>query len=151
MGINDLSLSPELIAALFPESLVEANDPEELQKKDKTRSLRMNAAPVYPFLGKNLRSICFLVNYPDDEFIPEQQFLFLNKILGACNCTLDDISLINMAGNPVDLSVLKKQFNARIIFLWGDLPAGIGKTYGFPDMIISAWGETAVIPVLQAD
>ncbi len=135
MGINDIRLSTELIGILYPDTLIEEND----------RGLG------YPFLGKNHHSICFLVSYPDDEFIPDDQLVFLQKILTACKLSLNDIALINTKRTPVELLVLKTRFRPRIIFFWGSAPAITGSTLNFPDMTISTWENIRILPVMQAE
>ena len=151
MGINNLQLSSELIAALYPESLVIINGRDPVKKPvDANKDLPVKSAG-YPFLGKNLRSICFLVSSPDEEFIPLEQLTFLQKMLTACKCSLDDIAMINTSRSFVDMEILKRQFNPRIIFLWGSLPAIAGMKQKFPDMTISTWENISVFPVLQTD
>ncbi len=86
MGINDLQLSDEMIAALYPETLVGKDVRPRQKKSGETSITSAKLLTRYPFLGKNLRSICFLVSYPDDEFIPGEQLIFLLKILQACKC-----------------------------------------------------------------
>jgi hypothetical protein len=135
LGINHIQLSAELIAILYPETLVEENGP----------------GPGYPFLGKNLLSICFLVSYPDDEFIPDDQLVFLKKILAACKLSLNDIALINIKRTPVELLVLKKWFQPRIIFFWGIPSSVTGSGLNFPDMTISIWENIRILPVMQAE
>lgn len=135
MGINHIRLSEELIAVLYPDTLVAENDPD----------------PGYPFLGKNLLSICFLVSYPNDEFIPDEQLVFLQKILTACKLSLNDIALINTKRTPVELLVLKTRFQPRIIFFWGTEPAITGSKLNFPDMTISTWENIRILPVIQAE
>jgi hypothetical protein len=135
MGINHIRLSAELIGILYPETLVAEYVPDT----------------DYPFLGKNLLSICFLVSYPDDEFIPGDQLVFLQKILMACKLSLNDIALINTKRTPVELPVLKTRFHPRIIFLWGTTPAVAGLKSNFPDMTISTWENIRILPVMQAE
>jgi hypothetical protein len=151
MGINHLQLSPALIAALYPESLVGVMETGTGMKTTETGGSIHYPESTYPCLGKNLLSICFLVSYPDEEFIPADQLVFLQKILSACKCTLDDITLINTARIPVKLDALKKRFNPRVIFLWGTPPAVIAESKGFPDMTISMLADISVLPVLRAD
>jgi hypothetical protein len=107
MGIDHILLSPELLASLYPHSLV---------------------ADAEPFLGRNLSHISFLCENPDKDFLPEEQLVFLHKMLSACKYSMDDIVLINIARSSVSLDGLKKQFQPDIIFLWGVSPESIGIT-----------------------
>ena len=151
MGINDLKLSDTVVAALYRETLVGQDVPAPPEKIAKP-SLSLEIVDTgYPFLGENLRSICFLVSYPDDEFIPEEQLCFLLKILQACKCGLDDIALINTKNYPVEINNLKSRLNPRIIFLWGETPIVNGIDQEFPDMTISTWESISFVPVRQAE
>jgi hypothetical protein len=145
MGINHLQLTPELIAALYPESLVAGIDPQPVEKAAKANG----SAPAYPFLGKNNRSISFLTHYPDGGFLPEEQLVFLQKILTACKYSLDDIALINTSKLSFELAELRIQFHPLIIFLWGIQPASVGLTPDLPDLRISLLDGISVIPVLS--
>src|SRR6267154_1493697 len=110
MGINDLQLSPELIAALYPETLVIARDPVPV-----VHPAEPEKTGTYSFLGKNQRSIAVLVSAPHHEFMPEEQIGFLKKILEACKCGMDDIAIINIYRGEADMESLKNQFKPRII------------------------------------
>src|SRR4029453_10350428 len=101
MGINHLILSPEIIATLYPEVLVSEKAPDS--GKIAAKSGRPDSRPVadYSFLGKNLRSVCFLVDHPEEKFIPDPQLTFISKILTACRYSLDDIAIINIAHQAV--------------------------------------------------
>ena len=151
MGIDNIQLSPDLIAALYPETLVAANDSGTDGIKPQTALPGKSPVPAYPYLGKNLRSIIFLVDYPDHEFIPENQLAFLQKILGACKCSLDDIALINTSSLAVRLDELIIQFHPQIIFLWGAVPAIAGQLPVFQDLSVSLMEGISIIPVLQAN
>ena len=151
MGINHLQLSPELIAALYPETLVSENHPDAGRKPSKPVTTVQVNNPGYPFLGKNLQSICFLVSYPDEEFMPKEQLAFLQRILTACKCSLDDIALINAKHHPIHLETVKKQLHPRILFLWGVPPSLAGFGQSFPDLVMSSWEEMKIIPVAQTE
>jgi len=151
MGINQLRLSAELIAALYPESLVLPDNGEPVGKPGGPKTDIPPKNTGYPYLGKYHRPVCFLVSYTEDEFIPPVQLAFLQKILSACKCSLDDIALINTSRTPVDLEALKHQLNPEIVFLWGDPPDLIGMSQNFPDMIISNWQNMIILPVLNAN
>jgi hypothetical protein len=151
MGINDLQLSPELIAALYPEILVNAGDPAPVSGPVKPRKPLPAKGHSYSFLGGNRRSLCILVYCPDAEFMPEEQFVFLQKIMAACKYSLDDIAVVNTHRQPMNLENLKSQFSPHVIFLWGSPPPDIP---GFPktltDMSITTWENMIVLPIAQA-
>jgi len=151
MGINDLKLSDAVVASLYRETLVSRDGPAPPENALKSALPLEIADTGIPFLGKNLRSICFLVSYPDVEFIPEEQLSFLLKILQACKCRLDDIALINTKNHPVDINNLKSRLNPRIIFLWGETPIVNGIDQEFPDMTISTWKSISFVPVRQVE
>jgi hypothetical protein len=146
MGINDLLLTPELIAILYPDSLI----------SEKSGSVVMKEAdPVkqadYPYLGANRSFICFLVNYPGHPFIPADALNFLEKIMKACKFTLDDIAIINTANQPVEMADLRKQIGPMYLFLWGAAPAIVGKIDDFPDMQIADFDGIPVMRVLMVN
>lgn len=147
MGINDLTLSPALVASLYPETLIateELSGDLDLAQKGLTRD---SEKTVYPFLGKNQPPFCFLVSYPDHEFIPEPQLTFLQKILTACKYSLDDIAIINTGRRQVEINTLIKQFDPRIIFLWGTGLDVTGINQELPDMAITTWQNISIVPV----
>jgi hypothetical protein len=151
MDINHIRLSAELIANLYPEVLVAEKDIDQRVNKFKTGLTQNMKDPGYSCLGKNLLSICFLVNCPEVEFIPDDQFVFLQKILVACKLSLEDIALINTNRTPVEWQVLKTRFQPKIVFFWGDTPAITGLKQNFPDMTISTWENIQILPVMQSE
>jgi hypothetical protein len=151
MGINQIRLSAESIAALYPEALVAEKDTDQPVNNFKTGLTQNKKDPGYSWLGKNLLSICFLVNYPDVDFIPDDQLVFLQKILTACKISLNDIALINTNRAPVEWQVLKTSFQPGIVFFWGDPPVITGLKQNFPDMTISTWENIQILPVMQSE
>ncbi len=139
MGINNINLSPELLAALYPDSLVLEKDPQQpvreiIQGKHGPthiplvttgRNQEVQLSATYRFLGNNLRKISFVVHYPDAVFLPEDQLEFLSRMLSACHCTIADISVLNAAGAPIDIQELSKQLNPEILFLCGVSAASV--------------------------
>jgi hypothetical protein len=131
MGIDHLSLSSELVAALYPETLVV---PVSLRSPHLSRPPAANTA-VYPYFGENKSGIIFLVDYPEEEFLPADQLVFLQKILLACHYKTEDIAIINLARTPVTFSPLKKQLQPRIVFLWGIRAGALQLPEIFPDFV----------------
>jgi hypothetical protein len=151
MGINDLTLTPALVAALYPETLIvtkELSGDLDLGLPGLTRD---PGKTDYPFLGKNLQSFCFIVSYPDNEFIPETQLAFLQRILAACKYSLNDIAIVNTGRSPVEIDKLVSQFDPRIIFLWGTGLNVAGINQELPDMVITTWQNISLVPVEKTE
>ena len=151
MGINDLQLSAEMIAVLYPENLVAMGDPAPAGNTTGPEQLQALKTERYSFSGKNLRSICVLVSTPDGGVMPEEKLVFLQKILEACKCGMDDIALINTYRQPLDLERLKSQFSPRVIFLWGVVPEITGLQNPIPDMSPILCENIIVLTVAHAD
>ncbi len=151
MGINHLRLSSELIAALYPESLVAGVENASVKESVRIPKPASVKTAAYPFMGENNRSICFLANYPEEDFLPAEQLGFLTKMLTACKLSLNDVALLNIAHVTFDLAELRVQLHPRIIFLWGITPASVGLKPGLPDFDISVFDGVSVVPVLSPD
>lgn len=151
MGINHLQLSSDLIAALYPESLVVIKEYVPAKENEKSPKPVADKPSVYPFLGENNRSICFLTNFPEEDFLPAEQHEFLIKMLSACKLSFNDIALVNIAHISFDLAELRVQLHPKIIFLWGIPPLSVGFKSGLPDFNVSAVDGISVIPVLSPD
>jgi hypothetical protein len=151
MGINDLRLTSELIAALYPESLVDGNEPAPVSENVRISKPVADTRLIYPFMGENNRSICFLANYQEGDYLPADQLVFLQKMLAACKFHLNDIALLNIAHIPFDLAELRILFNPRIIFLWGISPENVGLKSGLPDFNATMLDGISVIPVSGPD
>jgi hypothetical protein len=152
MGINNISLTPEIIAALYPETLSIEPTPESGKRPVINPISESKQAAAYLYLGKNLRSICFLVDNPDHEFMNEPQMTFIPKVLTACKCSQDDIAIINIAHQEVQLPELKSQLRPKMIFLWGVSAAQIGisqKT--LPELAISNVDNIFIVPVFNPE
>jgi hypothetical protein len=151
MGINEIKLTPELIAVWYPETLVTTVDPAPVGEAVDSRDGQISKTLVKDFLGKNLSSIIVLVESPEDEFMPEEQKVFLQKILAACKYSLDDVAIINTYLNPVTIENLKQQFHPDIIIFWGSMPAIAGLPKHLPDMTAVTWENTKLLYIAQAD
>jgi hypothetical protein len=126
MGIDQIRLSSELIQSLYPETLVDG--------------------PTF-FLGKNLKQICFLVHCAEFDFLPEDQIVFLGKILPACKLSMDDIIVINTARLTLTFDELRNQFQPVIIILWGIRQDILGVSPDLPDFTISKMDGISVVRV----
>ncbi len=151
MGIDHLELSPEIIAALYPESLIAVNSAQTDHLGGNPRAPASEFSAPFQSMGGNRRLISFLTTYGEGGFMPENQFAFLGKILAACKCGMEDISLVNTAGQPVRLDLLKTQLQPKIIFLWGIPPATVGLDPALPHFSITTVDGISIIPVPSPD
>jgi hypothetical protein len=163
MGINNIDLSPELLLALYRDSLVrdretgkpypddeKVPDPEKKTNAKKGGKVGPQAAEAYRFLGNNLRRICFIVSYPDTVFLPDEQLAFLTKMLSACRCSIADVSVLNTAHTAVDIKKLITQLHPETLFLCGIPPASLNVQEPVEPFTISAVNgiSTILIPSL---
>lgn len=141
MGINNIRLSPSLLSALYPDSLVMEKTPEK----------RIQAPAGYRFLGNNLRRISFLVHYPDFVFLPDDQLEFLGKMLSPCHLTVGDVSVLNNAIYPVEIKDLNEQLKPQTLFICGIDPASLGLRDPLKPFTITAQQgiSTLLIPSLS--
>lgn len=89
-------------------------------------------AETYRYLGENKRQVLVLVYYPGEEYLPEAEKAYLEKILAAAGLRPDDIALLNYARYKEHrFPALKRFFNFRHLLLFGitpgrlDIPAAV--------------------------
>lgn len=140
MGLNDLQLSPEIIARLYPFSLIspESAEPIQICKQDdiapvkKTKSEPAFEAALKS-LGNSHKNILIVVNYPELVHLPDEELSFLTNILAACKLSLDDVAIINQ-NNYKDIACkdLLVHFQSKTVFLFGVDPLVFGLPVSFP-------------------
>jgi DNA polymerase III psi subunit len=117
MNLNNISLSPHLIADLYHHSLVEGH------------ATAMPQTPPVLSLGKGGKGILIVVNKPDVPYLPDSELDFLTKVLLACQLSLADVAIINWNKAPHhDAESVMEQFKARHVILF-DLNAA---QFGLP-------------------
>jgi hypothetical protein len=140
MGLNDLQLSPGIIARLYPSSLIapDSSDPVQISKPDDNAPVKKTKAepasdPVWKSLGNNQKNILIVVNYTELVHLPDEEFSFLTIMLAACKLSLDDVVIINQ-NNYKDTGCkdLLAHFQSRTVFLFGVDPIVFGLPVGFP-------------------
>lgn len=78
MSINQLQLTPELIAALYKKGLVSS---KEQNKKEVENTDSADLQSTVKYLGKHKNKILVLVNEPQAVFLQDAQLTYLTKIL----------------------------------------------------------------------
>lgn len=112
MSLDNIQLPAFVIQDLFRNTLVDINSNEKKQSIAGNNELN--------FFGGNKQHIILLVNNRDTTFVTDQQLTFLSGILTACNLTLEDIGLLNIATAPaISYKTVSDEFKARIVIMFG--------------------------------
>jgi hypothetical protein len=94
-SLNNIRLTPRMLADLYGQSLVAPIDHTAVRK----------TAPVPivvpKFLGGNAKRITVLVRHHESAFLPENELAFLTKMLDACRLNIGDVSIVNLATQPI--------------------------------------------------
>ena len=141
MNFEKLILPAVSIAGLYSKSLIE----EQREKPSIKDTTENKVNPGYFFLGKNNGQTCLLVNFPGDKIIPEEQLLFITRLLSACKLTIDDVAVLNHKLQPIEIKKLKLQFNPYRIILFGITPAEIGLPVNFPMFMPQTYDATTYL------
>ncbi|MBE9585001.1 hypothetical protein IM792_11125 [Mucilaginibacter sp. JRF] len=114
------------------------------------------AEPIAPkpvqYLGQNKKGFVVLTYYTDAQFIAADHQAALEATLKRKDHTIDDIAIVNIAGNAdVSLSALLQQLNPKRLLVLGkqSIPVGLNGTAfnqaqqinGLPVLVTFAFGE----------
>jgi hypothetical protein len=159
MSLNKLLLSPEVIARLYPSSLINNDktgfvEPDALVKhitKDETET-ENPATPAWKFLGSNQQKILIVVNYGDAVHLPDEELSFLTNMLAACKLSLGDVAIVNRNNyKDVFYKDILTHFQSKIVFLFGVEPAKFGLPVSFPYFQVQSVANTTFLytPALE--
>jgi len=118
MSFQKIQLPARVVADLFKNSLVmsERKNSEEELSTGQTK---------YRFLGNYAKKITLIISNANNFFLPEDQMLFLTKMLEACKMTFADVAVLNHNSVPINIHNLREQLSPRIIILFGIEPKEI--------------------------
>jgi hypothetical protein len=102
-NVNEIRLNNQLIPALYGRSLV-------LPEKSKKEIEKVK------FLGSNTRNILILVSNVDQTFLPENELVFLTKMLAACQLNIGDVAIVNVQNTALNEAVSHLSPNKIIDF-----------------------------------
>lgn len=139
MSLNNLILPGSVIAGLYGRQLVVLKDvpPAIAGEKEVVNPLK--------FLGNNARRVILLVSNPSDTFLPDDELNLLTQILNACELTLADVAIINLARSKTTISVVQEQLNPRHLIMLGTESGEIDLPMEFPDYRILEHGQTVYL------
>lgn len=116
MSLNDIRFPASLLSDLYRDSLVSI---PEAKTKRTAKTTDASPGAVVRFLGKNLRNILIVVNKDSAIFLPDDELNLLTKMLSACNLTLADVAIVNIAGGAIALSQLESELSPVKMLLLG--------------------------------
>src|SRR2546423_1936414 len=128
MSLNHISLTPQLLANLYPNTLIETS-----AVTTETTTSTMPSHPLPKFLGNNQKNILVLVFNDSAPFLPDNELAFLTSILSACKLSLADIAIMNCSSaEESSLQTAIRQLEAKHVLLFGIDPLSIGLPINFP-------------------
>lgn len=145
MGLNDLRLSPNLLSALYPSSLInteEANVGQSVPKAESKVEKPASSAveePSWKHLGNNNKNILVVVSYPEAVHLPDDELGFLTNMLTACKLSLDDVAIVNKHNyQQREYKEFLENFKSRVVLLFGVDPLLFGLPVGFPQFQVQS-------------
>jgi len=153
MGLNDLVLSPQVLSALYPNTLVEPEpgaaplNPVITEPVEKIVEKPVEAAaPSYKSLGDNRKNILVVVRYADAVHLPDEALTFLTNLLKACKLSLGDVSIFNLNNYPdANYRDVTHHYSSRIVFLFGVEPVAFGLPLNFPEYQVQTFANTTYL------
>ena len=127
MSVNNVRLTPQLLAGLYGNVLMETVAAEEVQAPATT-------------LGGNAKNILIVVKGDGDVIIPPAELQFLSSILTACKLNLEDVLILNWTqADVVDYKEILHRFESRFVLLFDVSPLQFGLPMDFPPFQIQAF------------
>jgi hypothetical protein len=121
MSLNNIQLSSQLLADLYPDVIIESQ--EKQPKKE----------AAIKFLGNNKKNILILIFKEETPFLEESELNFLSSILAACKFSLADVAIVNLHNNNgINYTSLISFFKARYMLLFDIDPQTIDLPFNFP-------------------
>jgi hypothetical protein len=159
MGINDIEFTPQVVADLYPDSLIgEAGKvqaaaiiPEEKSNADAENDTGLK------WLGNNEQRVLIVVNNPETTYLPDKQLTFLTGILTACRLSIADVAIVNMGKQTAfTYKDAASGLQSKNVILFGISPDAFGLPMSFPQYQLQAFtGVTYLaapaLPLLEND
>jgi hypothetical protein len=141
MGLNNLSLTTNLLAVLYSSSLINPDktglnqQPIPIQRlaTDKIVESETPIETGLKWIGNNQKNILIIVDYDSAVHLPDEELSFLTNMLAACKLNLGDVAIVNKNNykEPGYKDILA-HFKSRIVFLFGVEPSVFGLPVSFP-------------------
>ena len=120
MSLNNISLSPRLIADLYPNSLIEQLTPIPIPDTIK-------------FLGNNKKNILVLISKDNITFLENDELDFLSSILVACKLSLADVAIVNINSlTVINYRSIISQLKSKTILMFDVASDSIDLPFNYP-------------------
>jgi len=160
MSMNDLKLSSNIIAALYPSSLVNLDKTDIILQTQPIQPIageiskepQLSIETNWKYLGSNQKNILIVVNYDAVVHLPDEELGFLTNMLAACKLSLGDVAIVNWnTYKKNDYKEFLTYFKSQIVFLFGVEPADFGLPVSFPFFQVQSVANCTFLytPVLQ--
>lgn len=130
MSLNNIQLSPQLLADLYPDVIIDTSGKQAEKNVD------------FKFLGNNKKNILILVSKQETPFLEDTELNFLSNILAACKYSLADVAIVNLQNYPAaNYPSLIQFFNSRNVLLFDVTPQAIDLPFNFPHFQIQKFDQ----------
>ena len=129
MSLNTINLTAQLIADLYPNTLIETIS----TTGSKNTGLR--------YLGDNQKNIAILVKNKEVPFLNETEFNLLTSILTACKLSIADVAIVNLESDKSNPEEITTVLNSKIVLLFDVTPSEINLPINFPHFQVQQFNK----------
>ena len=137
MSLNQISLTPQLLADLYANSLIE------------THAKPVPVDPIIPvatstinYLGDNQKRILIVVNHDQVAYLTDDELSFFTKVLNACDLSLADVAIVNWCNlEEKNYTTVIKELQSKKILLFNLTPIEFGLPLHFPPFQIQEFDK----------
>ncbi len=153
MDLNNIELPASVVIDLYHSSLVDSKEAainsssaSKFIRDEITPSPEIITSAPWKSLGTNHKNILVVVHHQEAVHLPDNELNFLSGILGACNLSLADVSIVNIKNHPeATYKELTTFFKSRIVLLFEIEPAAFGLPMKFPYYQIQAFAGNSFL------
>ncbi|PWT78710.1 MAG: hypothetical protein C5B59_01205 [Bacteroidetes bacterium] len=111
------------------------------------KSQKEKPAEGYAFLGNNEKKITLVVQTADSEFLPDEDFQFISKMLGACKLHVSDVAILNHHRKPVVMGEVTNQLHPKVVMMFGLEPMLLKIPFTMPLFKVQAYDSCSYLYV----
>jgi hypothetical protein len=171
MSLRQITIPPFVLANFYADSLViiNSNIAGDIAMNTKNNELpKQKNAPVknntfleiptantqittIKFLGNNAKQICIVVNIQNEVFISDEALTLLSKMLGACNLTINDVAIVNMATAFVTIENIQQQLNATKLLLFSVTAQQLQIPFAIPNYKLQNYNGYTIVQAIALE